>query len=746
MKKRALSLLLAVLLLAIPALAYGDGTGDAVYINETELADGFTYINAVSYGSDGRVETYSLETESGGDVYPIVMACDTIYGGFTVTEMIAYAESLGYNVVGAVNADFGESTGVPTGMVVENGIYKSSSGSNNALAFSDGRAFVSRWPVVTLRFTNEESGFEYETSHLNKSRTDTGSYVYSEYFSTVSTRTSGEGWFVRFEVIGGDDLRLDESVELRVTEIVTDGGSVPIGEDNLILTASEAADLGWLLESFEVGDRVTLEVECSDDALAEADWVTGCGDILALDGELHEEGNWNSEIERANPRTAVGIRSDGSVVYYVMDGRSSASAGATLQQLVDDLLSMGCVDIVNLDGGGSSVMSLRVPGSDGFTVVNEPSDGKLRSVSSYILFVTDSDPNGRAERLFIAEDGAYVLAGSTVNLTPAATDSALQNVTVPGDVTLRAQRGSIDGTAYTAPSSAGTDIITLSSGGAGGSGTIHVVTGGDELSVTDAATGSEVTQLMLENGESVDLDVAVSYLMRDVLTDDESVTYTLDGDIGSITAGGVFTAASEGAAEGTIKVECAGLTREISVRVAFEFSDMRDHWAGEFVKELYEAGIVTGVSETEFGPSLSMRRGDFVLMLYRAAGEPEVGTGSGFTDVADDAYYADAVAWAVANGITDGKGEGVFAPDDTLTRQEGFTLLCRALDVLGISYSDGDVSVLDGFADGASVADWARQSTATLIAMGVVEGSGSGLNPSASLTRAEMAKLLASVT
>ena len=140
-----------------------------------------------------------------------------------------------------------------------------------------------------------------------------------------------------------------------------------------------------------------------------------------------------------------------------------------------------------------------------------------------------------------------------------------------------------------------------------------------------------------------------------------------------------------------------------------------------------------------------MRRGDFVLMLYRAAGEPEVGTGSGFTDVADDAYYADAVAWAVANGITDGKGEGVFAPDDTLTRQEGFTLLCRALDVLGISYSDGDVSVLDGFADGASVADWARQSTATLIAMGVVEGSDSGLNPSASLTRAEMAKLLASV-
>ena len=745
MKKRLLSLLLAAAVLVTPALAYGDGTGEAVYINTTELADGFTYTNAVSYDDDGRAESFTLETERGSSVYPIVMACDTIYGGFTVTEMIAYAESLGYNVVGAVNADFGESNGVPTGMVVENGVYKSSPEGNSAIAFSDGRAFVSEKPEVELTFTNEENGYEYTTEHLNKSRTDYGAYVFSEYFSTVSTRTSGDGWFVRFEVLGGDELTLGGEVALIVTEINTDGGSVSIGRDNLILTASAAAALGMVAESFEVGDRVTLEISCSDSRLEDADWVSGCGNILALDGEIYDQDRWNSEVTDANPRTAIGIKSDGTVVYHVLDGRSSLSVGATLEELAQDMLSMGCVDVVNLDGGGSSVMSLRVPGIDGFTVVNDPSDGRLRSVSSYILFVTDREPNGSAGRLFLAEDGDYVLAGSSVDITVVATDRALHTVAAPESVSARAQRGTVEGGVYTAPESAGTDSISLSGGGVSGSGTLHVIDRVDSLTVTDAATGNTVSQLMLENGESVDLDVAAKYLMRDVSLSDEAVEYTLTGDIGTITPDGVFTASLSGAAAGTISVSCGGVTQEISVRGAFECTDMRGHWASESVKELYEAGIVTGVTDTEFGPSLSMKRGDFVLMLYRAAGQPAVSGSAGFEDVAAAAYYADAVAWAVANGITEGKGEGTFAPDDTLTRQEGFTFLYRALDVLGADFVEGDTALLDSFADGASVAEWARSATATLITNGVVEGSESGLNPAGSLTRAEMAKMLASV-
>ena len=160
-------------------------------------------------------------------------------------------------------------------------------------------------------------------------------------------------------------------------------------------------------------------------------------------------------------------------------------------------------------------------------------------------------------------------------------------------------------------------------------------------------------------------------------------------------------------------------------------------------EELYEAGIVTGITDTTFGPDNTMRRCDFVLMLYRAAGQPQVSAASGFTDVPADAYYASAVAWAKAEGITTGTSDTTFSPEATLTRQEGFTFLYRAFGSLGVVYDVGDVTLLEGYSDGAAVADWAREAAATLISMGIVQGDGSGLSPAAGLTRAEMAKMLA---
>ena len=743
MKKRVLSLLLAVVLLTTGVLAYGGGTGDAAYINSTELLRGFTYTNAVSYDSDGRAETYTLELTGQSSVYPIVMACDTIYGGFTATQMISYAEALGYNVVGAINADFGETTGVPTGIVVEKGVYKSSPEGNNAVAFDSNRAYVSEKPVVELTFTNEETGYEFTTEHLNKSRTGSGAYVFTEYFSTVSTRTSGDGWFVRFET--EDDLSLGGEVELVVTDIITDADSVSIGNDNLILTAADAAGLGDVAANFEPGDRVTLEVDCSDSRLESCDWVSGCGNIIVSGGSVYKPERWNSTITDTNPRTALGIKRDGTVVYHVLDGRSQYSVGATLEELALDMISMGCETVVNLDGGGSSVMTLRMPGSDGFTVVNDPSDGRLRSVSSYILFVTDNDPNGSAQRLYLDQDGDYVLAGSSVELSYSAADRALYNVAAPDGVSARAQRGTVSVDTYTAPASAGTDKVSLSALGLTGSGTIHVIARVDSISVSNAATGSAINQLLLDNGEQVEIDVAATYLMRSVNLGSGSVKYSVSGNAGSIDANGLFTAALSGPGSGTITVECGGIKREIPVRVAFEFDDMRGHWASQAVKELYEAGIVTGITDTTFGPGLSMKRGDFVLMLYRAAGSPQTGTTGTFTDVSSGAYYADAVAWAVAKGITEGKADGIFAPDDTLTRQEGFTFLYRALSALGVNFTEGDTALLERFPDGSAVADWARSAAATLIANGVVEGGDSGLNPGGSLTRAEMAKMLAAV-
>ena len=745
--KKVLSLILALALLGTCALAYGEGTGQAVYTNEWALADGLTYENAVSYNSaDDRVETFTLTLEPGSSVYPIVMACDTIYGGMTITSMIDYAELMGYDVVGAVNADFGYwDTRIPCGMVVEDGIYKSSPEGNHAIGFlDDGTAVVSSRPEVYITIENETTGQVFETTHLNKTRSDDGLYLYSEYFSTVSTRTDESGWYIRLRVRDHGELSLEGGIECEVEEIVTGEDAVEIGPGYLILTASDEAGLENVLSGFMEGDEVTIFTRCTDSALAEADWVSGCGNILALGGELYEPQWWDTSIDDANPRTVIGLMGDGTVVYQVMDGRSDLSAGSTLDELVADLLSMGCETVVNMDGGGSSALALRMPGQDGYTIVNNPSDGTLRSVCSYILFVTEEDASGEAENLFLTDDGAYILAGSTLPLELAATDNTMRTVRLSGQVRATASRGSISSGVYTAPSTAGADVITLSAGSAYGTSTLHVVEKADSLSVEDAESGEAVTQLLMEQGESIQLDACLQYNMRDVISGNEDATFSLSGDVGAISADGLYVASGTPGAEGSITVTAAGLTATIPVKIAVEFTDMKGHWAEDAVKELYEAGIVTGMTQTTFGPDSTMRRCDFVLMLYRAAGEPEVSADSGFTDVAADAYYARAVAWAKAEGITTGTSDTTFSPDATLTRQEGFTFLYRAFDSLGVVYDVVDTALIDSYADGSSVADWAREAAATLISMGIVQGDGSGLNPGGGLTRAQMAKMLAS--
>ena len=404
MKKRLLCLILACLALTTCAFAYGSGTGEAVYTNRWSLASGFTYENAFSYNSSGsRNETFLIENKPGSSIYPIVLACDTIYGGMTITQMISYAEGLCYNVVGAINADFGYwETRIPCGMVVEDGIYKSSPEGNSAIGFTDGRAYASYKPEVYITLENDTQGSSVTTTHLNKTRADNGLYLYSEYFSTVSTRTSTSGWYVRMKVLSGE-ITLDGEMQLEVVDIIQGEKSVPIGEGYVILTASDAAGQDAALSKFSIGDRVTLSTECSDSKLAQQDWVSGSGNIIAKDGKVFDEDGWDSSITSTNPRTAIGIKSDGTVVYLVMDGRTTVSKGSTLRELAEDMISMGCTTVVNMDGGGSSTLALRMPGKDGFTIVNEPSDGSLRSVCSYILFVTDSAASGSARNLL---DGA----------------------------------------------------------------------------------------------------------------------------------------------------------------------------------------------------------------------------------------------------------------------------------------------------------------------------------------------------
>ena len=90
-----------------------------------------------------------------------------------------------------------------------------------------------------------------------------------------------------------------------------------------------------------------------------------------------------------------------------------------------------------------------------------------------------------------------------------------------------------------------------------------------------------------------------------------------------------------------------------------------------------ENGITAGTSKTTFSPDAAVTRAQTVTFLWRAAGSPKAGGSSPFADVSADAYYYDAVLWAVENGVTSGTSETAFSPDAECTRAQTVTFLFR---------------------------------------------------------------------
>ncbi len=172
------------------------------------------------------------------------------------------------------------------------------------------------------------------------------------------------------------------------------------------------------------------------------------------------------------------------------------------------------------------------------------------------------------------------------------------------------------------------------------------------------------------------------------------------------------------------------------------FSDLYDYgWAAPAVDFLHDSGVVSGTGSGTFGPSQSIQRCDFVLMLCRAF-DLNTGGSSSFPDVPAGSYYAQAVATARELGIATGSN-GRFMPYSAITRQDAMVMLQRALIASGQSVPGGDTTVLSSYADGGQTAGYARNAMASMVQLGVLSGNDARrLMPQGTVTRAEMAVIL----
>ena len=163
-------------------------------------------------------------------------------------------------------------------------------------------------------------------------------------------------------------------------------------------------------------------------------------------------------------------------------------------------------------------------------------------------------------------------------------------------------------------------------------------------------------------------------------------------------------------------------------------------WFFPAVDYVTKNGWMTGVGQGTFDPAGTAGRGQIVTILWRLAGSPAA-EGTAFSDVAEDAWYAQGVAWASANGIVTGYQDGTFGPEDAVTREQLAAILYRYARYMG--WDTTAAGQLDRFSDGNTVAAYAKEAMAWANGAGLVNGTdGGALAPAATATRSQVAAII----
>ena len=185
-----------------------------------------------------------------------------------------------------------------------------------------------------------------------------------------------------------------------------------------------------------------------------------------------------------------------------------------------------------------------------------------------------------------------------------------------------------------------------------------------------------------------------------------------------------------------------GKDEETTETTKLNFTDVKESdWFFKGVEYVVDKGIMSGVSENEFAPSGKLTRAMLVQMLYNMESRPACDAENAFIDVPVGQWYTDAVIWANDAKIVSGMGEGLFAPNMEITREQMVAMLYNYAKYKG--YDVTASADLSAFADTASVSTWAQPAMQWAVAEGYISGMGdSQLAPQGTATRAEIASVI----
>ena len=287
------------------------------------------------------------------------------------------------------------------------------------------------------------------------------------------------------------------------------------------------------------GSAIIASTEDYYDLKAQGQLMEGIdnfGYTLVKDGELAAE-YWDTHTQARETRTAVGITRTGKVVFMVLEGRQEPrSCGGSFAEIAQIMLDAGCVDAINLDGGGSSTMLAQEPGQSDLELVNKPSDGFERSVSSSMIIVSTMPSDETFDHAQLDSDVDYLTVGSTVQVSAAGVSTSGQEIDLPADVTWAVSNENV----------ASVSAQGMVTGLANGQVEVRLMQGDKVVgSKTLSVVVPEVVYFTTQSinaiyGQPAKLPVAALYQGKDVAINEKDISFTLSNSSAGTTEGFTF--------------------------------------------------------------------------------------------------------------------------------------------------------------------------------------------------------------
>lgn len=454
-----------------------------------------------------------------------------------------------------------------------------------------------------------------------------------------------------------------------------------IPENGFVLSAT-GASLAEALGTVATGDQIMVDVAI-DSSWQDAKYMIGTGPLLVKDGKVNINMNLESAFAKdRHPRTAVAYSKDRSKVLLVtIDGRQNGfSNGVSLQGLAEYLTSLGVDRAINLDGGGSTTMLVRNPGYGFPALMNQPSGGNQRGVSTTLQVIDLTAPKKVTEQAVTVDKMENISEWAIETVRGAASVSKNNASIEPARLYQPAAKLTYDLTGETGTAAAYLvrkkpilfDDRPLEVGAwVFGDGKGHwlrgiIYDGQGKQHYIDFTPESGVTWTGWRHVRaeiSKDLPLPISL---------ERVYVVQTNDLKK-SKGNIYIDSIEGIYSSNYHVD--------------RFTDVkREHWAISPILQLNDRNIITGMPDGSFQPEKSITREQAALMLVRELGIKLDGRPDpGFADVTPTTPNYAVIAAVANEGLFLGKSGNRFEPKATLTRAEMAVILQRAYSLAGES-------------------------------------------------------------